>query len=119
MTKNQKEHLIADTFTGESGEEFALLAAAHVRRRSTVRRAAFAAVLIVAISMTIVVTRQARTVPVTVLPPALSFEVISDDELVAQLKDQPVLLLKDGSGIREVVFLALDEASNKSPSADF
>jgi len=105
---NKKDQLLADTL-GDNGEHFARLAAAHARRRRVTRRAGLAASLAGAVAAVLVLTRPPDTNTTVVHPPkkpAPSFEIISDDELLAQLKDQPVLILKDDTGITGIVFLA-------------
>ena len=112
---NRREHLIAETFIGKDGEHFACIAARHARRRRFVKRAGLISGVVCAITTTFVLTRpppiQTPLAPVaTNLSPVV--EIISDQELLAQLKGQPVLVLKDESGITGIVFLS-DTADRK------
>jgi hypothetical protein len=106
---NRKEQLLAETI-GADGAEFARLAATHVRRRRALRRAVGTVAAIVgALAVGLFVNWQARPLPVKMDPvthaPAPALEIISDQELEAQLKGQSVLILKDGNRITGVVFL--------------
>ncbi|MBP6507639.1 MAG: hypothetical protein KA257_08735 [Opitutaceae bacterium] len=112
---NNKERILADTLGDGDGAIFARAAAAYARRRRTIRQAGLAgvacALVIAFFSLRAPPTAQ-KTVPVSpVKIPA--FEIISDQELVAQLKDRPALFLKDRTGITGVVFLADNKAAVK------
>lgn len=110
---NKQEQLIADTLGENDGGRFALAAAAHARRRHAVRHAGVVAGVAAALVAVFFVIRQPRPKPsVAIAAPAPAFEIISDQELLAQLKDQPVLILKNPTGITSVVFLA-DKADRR------
>lgn len=102
---NKKDQLLADTLTNGEGESFALAAAAHARRRQATRRFGLAfGTIAAALALWFSPHR-----PNPVTPPTGTarpgYEIISDAELLAQLKDQPVLLIKDRERITSVVFL--------------
>ncbi|MFA6134873.1 MAG: hypothetical protein WC869_12730 [Phycisphaerae bacterium] len=110
---NKKEQLIADTLG--NGEKFALAAAAYARRRAN-RQAGLIAVLGLVVAATFLVSQQSPPKPAIMASPSAPkpvFEIISDQELLAQLKDQPILVLKDQTGITGIVFLAGNETGNK------
>ena len=113
---NKKEQLLADTIENTGGEQFALVAAAFARRRRAVRQASLAAGLSLVAAGAFFATRQPPKEPAIVVAPpspAPVLEIISDQELMAQLRDQPVLYLKDQSHITGVVFLAENKADGK------
>lgn len=123
------ERLLAETFCGDWAEgraaDFARVAAAHARARRRARRA-FAALGVAALAALLTFSTSRRVAPapasahelaVTVPPhrpeatqtPTLSaggYEVISDEELLAHLREQPVFVLKKHDGSREIVLLA-------------
>lgn len=111
---NKREHLLAETLGDNEGASFARAAAAHARRHRMGKQAGLAAGVSCALVAALVLTR-----PPTAQPPAVAdahtpapvLEIISDQELLAQLKDQPVLILKDQTGITGVVFLANESAT--------
>lgn len=105
---NKREQLLTETLGEGGGEPFARLAAAHARRRRAARQLGAIAGLAGVLTAGFVVW----PAPPSGLPreqaaadrtPVL--EIISDEELVNQLKDQPVMLLKDGQRVTGVVFL--------------
>lgn len=106
---NDREQLVTDTLDHREGEAFARIAAAHARRRRAMKQAGLATSLIVATLL--VFTRQPpQSVPVIAdttpaIPPKPVFEILSDQELIAQFKGQPVMFLKDGASITGIVFL--------------
>lgn len=112
---NNKERLLADTLGEIDSELFAHVAASHARRRRAGRQASFAAGLSLAIVAAIFFTREPRAKPAiaTRLPSASPvLEIISDQELMVQLKDQPVLYFKDQNRITGVVFLVARETES-------
>jgi len=104
---NRKEKLVTEALGDGDGELYARLAAAHARRRRGIRRLSVAAAASLTAIAALFVARQPASQPAAfALPPSPSVEIISDEELLVQLKGQPVLLLKDQTGITGVVFLA-------------
>lgn len=104
---NKKEKLIADTLG--NGEQAALAAAAHARRHRATKHAGLVAGLVAAVVVILFVARQPIAQPSIAVTQSTAkpvFEIISDQELLAQLKDQPILVLKDRTGITGIVFLA-------------
>jgi hypothetical protein len=104
---NRKEQLLNETLGENHGEQFARLAASRVRGRRLARHlgAAAGVACLMAAAFTF---RPQPLVPHTEVPipsPAPVMEIMSDQELLAQLKDQPVLILKDDNRITGVVFL--------------
>lgn len=104
---NKKERLITETFGDGHGQSFARAAAAHARRRHAVRQLSVAAAAAAAaIAVLIAIQRPAIEPQSAAIASAPAYEIISDDELLANLRDQPVLILKDHTGITGVIFLA-------------
>jgi hypothetical protein len=105
---NRKEELLDETL-GADGAEFARLAASVARRRRAWRRATLGATAILgALALGLFLNWQARphrVIGTVIAAPAPSLEIISDQELEAQLKGQAVLILKDNDRITGVVFL--------------
>lgn len=115
---NKKEHLLAETIGDGDGEICARTAAAHVRLRRVIRRTSLAAGASLAAVAALFLFRQSSPEPPGVTPaPTSALEIISDQELLAQLKDQPVLFLKDQTGITGVIFLADKESLVKDSPA--
>lgn len=116
---NNKERLLAETLADEDGARFAQAAAAHARRRRAIRQMGLAAAtlaLVLVAGVLLAPKPPSKTVTGIVQRGPFSranVEIISDQELLAQLKDEPVLLLKDGSGITGVVFLTEKETGTK------
>ena len=114
---DSRARLVAETFHDDWSEgpasEFALRAAAHARTRRTLRRAAATGGALVAIAAGVFfATRHPQAtsslvaaVVFTAKPP-LAYEIISDDELVALLRDRPLLILPQERGDRRFVLLA-------------
>ena len=109
--------LVAETFHDDWSEgpasEFALRAAAHARTRRTLRRAAATGGALLAIANGIFfATRHPLATPslvatvMSTAKPTLGYEIISDDELVALLRDRPLLILPQERGDRRFVLLA-------------
>jgi hypothetical protein len=106
---NDKDYLLADTLGDDDGELFARIAAAHARRRRGVKQGLAAAGALTVFLAALLTFRQ----PTPHTQPGLDasastsvLQIISDEELLAQLKNESVLVLKDQSGISGIVFLA-------------
>lgn len=104
---NKKERLLEETLGAAEGAQFARQAATGIRRRRALRQAGLAAgAATVAMIATLFVTPPpAPPSGVAVAMPAPIFEIMTDQELEAQLKDQSVLLLKEHNRITGIVFL--------------
>jgi hypothetical protein len=108
---NKREHLLTETLVPGDGEAFARRAAAHARHRRLAKQAGLAAGLTCVLAAALMMLPPPRAVQsspiaVTPVPAAPTLEIMSDQELLAQLKDQSVLVLKDQTGITGVIFLA-------------
>jgi hypothetical protein len=107
---NKRERLIAETFGDNEGASFARVAAAHARRRRAAKQLVAIAAATTAVAAIVISLRQSPPAATQPIPyakaPVPTVEIISDDELRAHLKDQPVLFLKDQTGITSVIFLA-------------
>jgi hypothetical protein len=109
----EQEKLLAETFHGEWSAEpmasFARQAAATVRRRRQLKQTflAMGAVAGFAIAALISLPRGRAPTRMASAPtaPAPAYEVISDEELLAQLRDQPLLVMNKPNGTREFVIL--------------
>jgi hypothetical protein len=110
--------LLAETFHGDwSGGvagRFALRAAAHARRQRTLRRALAVAGASAVVAVVAFFTRSeppAVRAPITraselkQTAPARGYEVISDEELLSQLRDRPLLVVKTQTGGKQFVLL--------------
>jgi hypothetical protein len=116
-TPDKHAKLLAETFHGdwESGQPaaFARVAANAARRRHLARRSlqAACAATITAIAVVIALTRpSAPPLPSSARAPVAQqkshgYEIISDEELLAQVRDRPLLALKKANGTREIVVL--------------
>src|SRR5438132_1576136 len=112
-THDREAKLIAETFHADwsSGRpaEFARAAAAHARRRHVVRRTVATAAACAAIALVGIVTTLRKTPASAPAPRPPSFasvhgyEIISDAELLSQLHDRPLLVVKNENGAREFV----------------
>src|SRR4051812_18099113 len=92
---NKKKQLIADVLGDGDGGAFALQAAALARRRRTTRRTLTASGALAALAAA--VTLATHPAPQVAVQPALSppfVQIISDQELIAALKDEPVIFIK-------------------------
>jgi hypothetical protein len=118
MTKrpDPRETLLAETFQGGDWADgpaggFARRAAAAARRRRFVRGTIVASGAAAGIAAAVMFALLHRpTEPPFAAPPAITatapaYEIISDDELLAQLRDRPVLTVKRENGTREIVLL--------------
>jgi hypothetical protein len=114
---DDRSKLLAETFLNDWTEgapaHFAHAAAAHARFRRRVRRAtALAAAIVVVAAIAFVVTPHERTPPTPVAaanvapkPAPRGYEIISDEELLNQLRDRPLFVVKTQSGHNQVVVL--------------
>lgn len=115
---DRKAKLLAETFHDEwtSGVPagFARAAAAHARRRRGVQHALMTATAggaMVAIGFAVwprpaVAPSSGEAALATPAPVAArGYEIISDDELLAQLHDRPVLMVKRANGTKEITLL--------------
>ncbi|MEO6246429.1 MAG: hypothetical protein ABIQ12_13425 [Opitutaceae bacterium] len=109
--------LVAETFHGDwngsAASKFALRAAARARTRVKLRHAAATGGGLVAIATGIFFAmRDPQSTPslvpavVSTAKPTPAYEIITDDELVALLRDQPLLILPQERGERRFVLLA-------------
>ena len=113
---NRHAKLIADTFHAdwETGRPaaFAREAAAVARRRHRVRRSLRAAgtAAVIAVAAFVLLRRPSPHPPAfagSAKPVAASrgYEILSDDELLAQVHDQPLLVLKKENGTRQIIVI--------------
>ena len=118
------ERLLAETFhdNWESGPsaQFARAAAAHARSRRRARQALASAGVVAALALGVFVAREriqptVNTGPTVPAPApvavARGYEVISDVELLAHLRDRPVLAIRKPNGTHEVVVLETEAKS--------
>jgi hypothetical protein len=109
---NQRTKLIAELFHGEwsdgTAAEYARKAASLARTRRARRRTVWTTVAGMAAAGLFVWTHPAPkntlSPPPTARTPA--YEVISDDELLADLHDRPLLVLRNKNGDRQFVMLS-------------
>lgn len=103
---NRREQLLDDTLGENPGAQFARLAAARVRRRRLARQIGVgaSAACLLAAAFTFRPQPAGPHKEVAGTAPAPVLEIMSDQELLAQLKDQPVIILRDGHRITGVVF---------------
>ena len=111
----QSEKLLAETFHDDwaegSAATFALQAAALARRRRRFRHAVVASSVVASMAAALLVSLHRRPVPAPApmaplsAAPAPAYEIISDEELLAQLRDRPLLVLNKQDGGREFVLL--------------
>lgn len=106
---NDRERLLAESIAGHDGGPFARIAAAHARRRRMLRRSAVtgAGALALAAGFLSFHAPPAASPPASVqnVSRAQAVEILSDEELLRELRGLPVLVLRDASGITGVVFL--------------
>ena len=102
-----QDDLLAKTLGDGDGANFARRAAAHTRRRRAVTKVGLAGVTATAFVVTVLgFLRPSPESPVSVKAAQPSVEIISDAELLAELKNESVLVLKNGEDISGIVFLA-------------
>jgi hypothetical protein len=120
--RDQNEaRLLADTLHPDwdaIGGSAARAAARSARRHRRMRVVGVGAGVVAAVAvLAMALSRTQGHVPVSPRPVAAvtasatprhspGYEVISDDELLSALKDQPVLVVKQPNGTREIVLLA-------------
>jgi hypothetical protein len=117
---NRPDHrtrLLAETLDGEwaTGPAAAMArrAAAHARRRRTAKRAALSLVGAAAVAAILLLAQRrpasiiSSSVAVVATPPAAhpGYEIISDEELIATLRDRPLLVLPQENGPQKIVLL--------------
>jgi hypothetical protein len=106
-TRLLAEMLHGDWTSGPAAE-MARRAAAHARLRRTVRRSAVAAGVVAAIAVTLFFSpRRPALAPASVVTTAAkpAYEIISDEELLATLRDRPLLVLPQENGTKKIVLL--------------
>ncbi len=114
-----RTRLIADLFQGDWADgpaaAAALRAAAGARRRRARQRLLLTAGSVAGMAAVLLLTLAhpgSRPVRVRAAAPptsASSYQVISDDELLADVSDRPLLALREQNGAREIV--VLDDAN--------
>ena len=101
--------LFHDDWAAGQASGFARAAAARARRLRRLQRALLSAGAVTAISAVLLFGGVRRSAPmvakVSVPKRVLAYEIISDDELIAQLRDRPLLVLPKENGTREFVLL--------------
>jgi hypothetical protein len=111
--RKENERLIAETFQGNWSDgpaaHFARIAAAHARRRRR-QRATLVGVSAAAVAagislVTLQRSRSAIRSPEATPAAARSYEIISDAELLAELRDRSVVMVRQPSGAREFVLV--------------
>lgn len=108
-----RAQLLADTlhedWTHGPMARYAHEAAAHARQRRHLRhglhRVGAVASLIAVLTLGFVFRLPRSPVAPFAAKPGPAYEIISDDELLAQLPDQPLLVLPHPDGTREIVLL--------------
>lgn len=91
--------------------EFARRAAAHARSRRRVRQLAATGTALALIAITVTVWRSASSTPATQTPRVIAisssrgYEIISDAELLAQVRDLPLVAVARPDGRREIQVL--------------
>jgi hypothetical protein len=115
MSNKDDRHseLLAETFhgdwTGGPAGDFARRAAQHARRHRGRRQALLFAGAATGLAAAIMFSVH-RPVPAALAratqDPAPAYEVISDDDLIAGVRDRPVLVLPQENGTKKIVLLA-------------
>ena len=109
--RDKRTRLLAETlhgdWTGGPAAEMAQRAAAHARRRRASQRTTLVITAAAVVGAVIFAGHRPRS---AVPPPPTSvaqrgYEIISDDELVAQLRDRPLLVLPQENGAPKIVLL--------------
>jgi hypothetical protein len=99
-----------DDWTGGPMAEFARRAAAHARRRRARRQllVAASAAAAMAVASFLAAHRQASRTPTFARDPVAAkpaYEIISDEQLVATLKDRSLLIVKKPDGTNQITLL--------------
>lgn len=111
--KHDQEKLLAETFHGDwsSGPAaaFAQRAAREARRSRNLRSALTFSAAAAGVAIALFFTSRPLSPPLpssnAIVKTGPAFEIISDDELIAQLKDRPLLVQSRPDGSREIVLL--------------
>jgi hypothetical protein len=108
--RDRETRLLAGVFHDEWMEgvpaNFARLAAAHARRRRRLRVLALgSASLTVATALALAFFSAHANRPAPAPRPAKGYAIISDDQLLSELRDRPLLVVKKENGTREFVLL--------------
>ena len=103
---NDKEQLLADTFDANEGIQFSRHAAAYARRRRTMRRTSITVGLVVSVIACFFTIHRSSPPPPMINAATPVLEIITDQELMAQFEGQPVVYVKDTTGITQVIILA-------------
>lgn len=108
---NRRAQLLADTLHGDwaggPAAGMARRAAAHARNRRAVKTAVLTFAAAAALGAMVFVSNQKHGPMASPPAPAahLGYEIISDDELVAQVHDRPLLVLTEKNGSKKIVLL--------------
>ena len=109
--RDPRTKLLAETLHGDWADgpaaAMARRAATHARRRRALKRASLSLAVAATVGVAIFTGNQVQR-PVTPRPvpvAQLGYEIISDDELMAQLKDRPLLVLPQANGSKKFVVL--------------
>jgi hypothetical protein len=111
--EQEREKLLAEAFHGEwstgPAAEFARRAAAVARRRQGYRRGLVTVGAAAGIAAALVISLRHETAPsrgpAVRAAPTPAYEIISDDELIAQVHDRPLLVLPQENGAKKIVLL--------------
>lgn len=115
MTKKtkQQEKLLAETFHEDWAEgaaaNFARQAAASARRRRRFRGTLVVSGMAAGIAAAVMISVHShRVLKVEQVSPKISapaYEIISDEQLIAELRDRPLLVLPEENGAKKIVLL--------------
>ena len=110
--------MLAETFHGDwaagSARDFARRAALHARRRRGLRQAILGAGTIAGLAAVLFIVLHRPATDRLAPPPgkvAPAYEIISDDDFIALLRDRPALVLPQENGTKKIVLLAGETAS--------
>lgn len=112
-TPEERSKLVADAFHEDwaSGPASALAqrAAAYARRRRRMRRTVATlgatGAIAAAVLITFIQSSRTRVAPPVSATPRPAYEIISDEQLLSELRDRPLLVLPQKNGAREIVLL--------------